>query len=161
MDSFVVLNNVLRIFVLIVVGITHFWIFGNISSDYTFYGWILLSLILFWNLIFIFLGKSEGNVLLSGVVDGILGLLFIFFSKNPVGVFFSLMIPSVTAIQFSNNYYRYIVFALSLIFTIVGLSGIFSLVSDPFFPNILSFLVISSSISFLMIITFFMLKKVV
>ncbi|MFN4220098.1 MAG: hypothetical protein ACK4GJ_04155 [bacterium] len=161
MDSFVVLNNVLRIFVLIVVGITHFWIFGNISSDYTFYGWILLSLILFWNLIFIFLAKSEGNVLLSGVVDGILGLLFIFFSKNPVGVFFSLMIPSVTAIQFSNNYYRYIVFALSLIFTVVGLSGIFSLVSDPFFPNILSFLVISSSISFLMIITFFMLKKVV
>ncbi|MFN3478637.1 MAG: hypothetical protein ACK4ZM_04675, partial [bacterium] len=54
-----------------------------------------------------------------------------------------------------------VIIALSLIFTVVGLSGIFSLISDPFFPNILSFLVVSVSISLLMIVTFFMLKKII
>ncbi|MCS7243132.1 MAG: hypothetical protein RMJ36_00115 [Candidatus Calescibacterium sp.] len=161
MNSYNNINYLVRIFSLIIVLFSQFLIFGSISSESSFYSWIIISFLFVWNFLFILMRKNGNVILAFEFINCILSASYLFISKNPFGILLSFMVPVVTSIQFLQSYFRYILIAISLIFSFLGLSGIISLFSDPIFPNLFSFLLANFMISMLVIFVFFMINKII
>jgi len=154
------LNYFLRFISLTIVAISQFYIFNQISSEYSIHSWIFISIYFLLNIFFIFVGNNKNLAFLGLILETILGCAFLYISKNPFVLLLSFMIPSVTSVQYFNNYIKYLGIIVSIFFSFVGLLGIFNLFSDPLFPNLLVFLGSNFLLSILIISAFFIMEKI-
>ncbi|MEN3015115.1 MAG: hypothetical protein ABDH21_03540 [bacterium] len=150
-----------RIFCLFIIGLTQYLLFNSLVADVYIYVAIILIALIVWNVIFIIMPKRRSGVLVSCVIESILSSTYIFVSKNPFGLLASFMIPTSTAIQFVDGYIKYALVAISCVFSIVGFSSIFSLISDPLFPTLMSYSVINILFSILLILTFVFMNRII
>lgn len=159
MDSSI--NYLVRFFSFVAVSFSQAFVFGNVSAELNFYSWVIISILVVLNFVFIFTSKTAGLILLIELINSLLSAAYLFISKNPFGILLVFMVPMVTSIQFLQSYYRYILIAFSIIFSFLGLSGILSLFSDPIFPSLVSFLIANFLISILVVSIFSMVNRLV
>lgn len=158
--GFQFVNNVVRIVSILIVGLSQALLFNNLSQDLMIYSWILFVVFFLWNLVFIFVGKNNNFIIFGSFVDVIIASIYLFISKNPFGILLSFMVPIVTSIQFLSSYLKYLVIFFSLILSAIGLLGVFSLFSDPLFPNLLSLIISNVLVSVLIIVIFISVSKI-
>ncbi len=161
MTGLLIINYTIRIVSLLSLIISQYLIFGNLSSDLSIYGWLVITILFIWNISFSFLRKNNNFVLLSGIIDSFLGALFLHLTKNPFGLLITFLLPIVSALQFLQGIYMYLIIFISLLGTFIGLISVFSLISDPFFQNILYFMYSNFTLSVIIILTMWIVRGII